>query len=178
MAPTFRIYTKKKWGGYEWGNTYYANAFDEADARDIGQSIANLERSITWNGVQFTGVRISTFTQDGRTGRTYASAGYGDLPLPNVLPPEVCVRVQLLPGFKQSSVKFYRFCMRGIGQNAGLIAGDDYSTLVTFATALIAINNLCDSNGGSIQGVTVDTELANHQLYRKWAARAGVDEGD
>src|SRR5215217_5122857 len=122
MPPDYRAYVKKSRGGVEWGNTYAITAASETAAYAVAQAIGELERSITWVGVQFMGIRISTWAADGRTGRTHPFSGNGSVNVSNIMPPEVCVRVQLFPGVKQASVKFYRFACDGNEQAEGYIS--------------------------------------------------------
>lgn len=178
MAPTHRVYIKKSYAGYEWGNTYAVNASDEDGAYAVGIALANIERAHTWNGVNFEGIRVSTWAQDGRTGRTRPNAGPGDVAMTAPLPIECCVRVQFFPGVKQASVKFYRFMCHAMDQVAGVLVPTKYSELNNMATALIGVAGFVDNAGTDLSGFQVDREVGNHQLYRAWAARAGADEGD
>jgi hypothetical protein len=178
MPPSHRLYIKKKFGGYEWGNTYAVNAADEDAAYAVGLLLGESERTYTWNGVSFNGIRVSTWAEDGRTGRTRPFAGLGLVAMANPLPPEACVRIQFFPGVKQASVKFYRFLLNGTDQAAGVIGADKYGVLTNMGTQLMAHVGFVDNAGVDLSGNQVDREVGNHQLYRAWAARAGVDAGD
>lgn len=178
MPPTHRVYTKKRYGGYEWGNTYNVSAANLAAAVVIGGQLAALEKANSWNGVIFDGIRVSTWAQDGRTGSTYPFSGVGANTLANPLPIECCVRMQFFPGFKQAGVKFFRFILDGSSQSAGKINSGSLTALNTWAAAIVAITGVTNNNGDQLTSASVDVETGNHQLYRAWAARAGVDEGD
>jgi hypothetical protein len=178
MPPGFRVYTKKTRGGYEWGNTYAVNAANLAAAVVIAGQLAELERINTWNGVIFDGVRVSTWAQDGRTGSTYPFSGVGANTLANPLPIECCVRMQFFPGVKQANIKYFRYVLDGTSQADGVIGVPSRAALTTWANAIVAIAGVVNTGGDELTSASVDIEVGNRQLYRAWAARAGVDEGD
>lgn len=178
MPPTHRLYIKKRWKGFEWGNTYAVNAADAAAAYAIGQDIMALEQTYTWEEVDFYGVRVSTWAADGRTGRTYPGGGAGDVAFTYPLPIECALRIQFFPGVKQASVKYYHFMLQGQDQVAGEIVDATYNGLQALGTALIAVAGFVDNAGGDLSGFQIDRQVSMHQMDRAWAARPGVEEGD
>lgn len=176
----FRLETKKRWGTAEWGNRYYVNAADRNGAAAAGLAILHAERAASWNGVEFVGVRVSTAAVDGRTGRTFANTGqkFGALVYPNVPPIEVCVRALFEPGIKQPGVKFYHF---GISGQEFLGPDQLHAQVTTRWQTVVNVcleQGVCDALGGLYTSATVEGRAHVHQMYRAWAARAGVDQGD
>lgn len=176
--PLYKVYTKKHYRGYEWGNTYHVTAETEAAAAAIAQQIVTLERAATWVDVAFDGYRISTAAIDGRLGRTYGLALVGQVVIANVMPIEVCGRIDLLPGFRQPNRKYYHFVMGGAEQVAGELNTTPFNRLTTLANGLVALAGLVDRMAGDFSSHVVNTRVATHQMYRAWAARPGVEAGD
>lgn len=176
--PLYRIETIKQWGQAEWGNRYYVNATDEADAAVQGAAIAMVEKAHTASLVLFHRIRVSTAAADGRTGRTYPINEAGSVNMTYPLPIEVCVVVQFYPGQKQAGKKFYHFACDGNFQAAGLMYSTGLTQAQDFAADLAALGTLRDSSGAPYTSATAEAQLGNHQMHRAWAARSGIEGGD
>lgn len=178
--PLYRVITKKQWGQAQWGNRYWVVATNESDAVSKGQAILQLERANSSDLASFIGVQVGTAAADGRTGQTYLNTGtvQGAAAFAKDLPIECCARITFNPGIQQPGVKYYRFALNAANQDAGAIDSASVTALQTFATNLIALGYIADALGGLYTSAAPDARVHTHQMYRAWAARAGVEAGD
>lgn len=176
----YRVETKKQWGAASWVNRYYVNAASQAAAATAGLALLEIERQHTSNLVSFIGARVSTAAADGRTGRTYLSTGtvLGAFNF-NFNPPiEIAARVLFEPGPQQPGVKYYHFCVDMNAQQAGALLTAAQTIMDDYAADLLASGFCADALGGLYTDIKADKRLHIHQMYRAWAAREGVDQGD
>lgn len=173
--PLFKVDTEKSYGSEFWTNRYIIEAGSIENAQEGGLIIIEAEREFHRTFVNFTKLRVSTFTPNddvfivtpySADGNLVPSSG-GVLPLWNV------VRVDLaVEGFGRPSRKFYRTgLMAGDVTLDFTITGDALNVVVPSVEAMIAelqsnASPLVDVDGQNIASSVSYGLIAMRQLRR------------
>ena len=173
--PLFKVDTEKSYGSEFWTNRYIVEAGSIENAQEGGLIIIEQEREFHRTFINFTKLRVSTFTPNddvfiitpyNADGNLVASSG-GVLPLFNVMRVDLAVE-----GFGRPSRKFYRTgLMAGDVTLDFTVTGDAINTVVPAVEEMISqlqfnSSPLVDVDGQAITSAVSFGLIAMRQLRR------------
>lgn len=169
--PLWRIETVKELNGEVWSNDYLTDDLTIDDAQDLAAVLQTFERSIHSALVQFTYIRVSSYTKFDRTFRHLTTNLAGLQEATDYLPLFNTVRLNLGTSESDPGRKYYRIPVPETQQVNGTLVGSYVAALNGLAnTGLVAtsaIDHLVTPKGNRITSVTTYPNVQMRQLHRR-----------
>lgn len=156
-----------------WSNVYHVNAASEEAALDIGEDIAALEMTVSFDvilAVKLSARQQSALAGSGRQ-RAISVQGSKDSAGENFLPLFNTVRVTFTDGVARPDQKYLRLPVAETDQNGGALSGGTIDFIeANYSVPLMALDGVVSSQGVPYTSQIVQPNVQMRQ--RNWSRRA------
>lgn len=168
FAGLYTVDVQKAFGSESWTNVYHVDAIDLPTALAHGVAIANIEKTILWNGVAITAVRARPTGVKGAPSAFSAVNIVGTRSILLPTPLQVCVRVDFDNSTSRPGRKYLHCASDGQDCNGILTWKSSLNTSVdaNYSGPLMALGYLRDARGRTLQGIKMAAAISYHQMRR------------